>query len=326
MEKKKQHTLKSRGIVGLMIPLFIMIFLIGCGDQSSLTPAEGPTSATPEGLTPTITASPAPTATLAPTQELPAGSARTREIDNMVMLYVPAGEFLMGSSESDPQAAYDEFPQHKIILDGFWIDRTEVTNGMYAKCVLANACELPMETFSSTRESYYGNPDYADYPVIFVKWQYANDYCQWAGVRLPSEAEWEKSARGEAGSLYPWGDEFDCHNGNFDDEVIFDEPVVPGGPDCDGYEESAPVGSFPSGASPYGALDMAGNVWEWVSSNFLPYPYNAEDGREDFETRALHTIRGGAAGSTEDRIRSAARTGYPFPKNYHIQFGFRCAD
>jgi serine/threonine-protein kinase len=250
-----------------------------------------------------------------------------RDQDGMVMLFVPAGEFLMGSSDSDPQAVIDEKPQHMVFLEGYWIDQTEVTNEMYARCVADNACTPPMEVFSSSRENYYGNPEYSDYPVIYVKRINANEYCQWAGVRLPSEAEWEKAARGENGNLYPWGNEFDCTAGNFDDEVKFDKPVVPGGPHCDGFEDdTSPVGTYPSGASPYGALDMAGNVWEWVGSKFMPYPYNKEDGREDLSAKVDHIVRGGAFGSTEDRLRSAARFSFFFPTSYHIGFGFRCAD
>lgn len=293
--------------------------VIGCGTTPVIEPTASPTQ----------TASPSPTPTVipTPTQVLTIGSSKVRELDGMVMFFVPAGEFLMGSADSDPQAGDDEKPQHTVFLDAFWIDQTEVTNDMYARCVADNACTPPMEIFSSSRENYYGNPEFANYPVIFVKRINAIEYCQWAGARLPSEAEWEKAARGVNGNLFPWGNEFDCTTGNFDDEVKFDKPVVPGGPHCDGYEDdTSPVGNYPSGASPYGALDMAGNVWEWVGSNFLPYPYNATDGREDLNSKVDHIIRGGANGSTEDRLRTSERFSFFFPTSYHIGFGFRCAD
>jgi len=292
--------------------------VIGCGTTPVIEPTASPTQ--------TASPSPAPTVIPTPTQVLTIGSSKVREQDGMVMLFVPAGEFLMGSSDSDPLAVDDEKPQHVVFLDAFWIDQTEVTIEMYARCVDAGACVPPMEVYSWTRENYYGNPEYANFPVIFVKRINAIEYCQWAGARLPSEAEWEKAARGVNGNLFPWGNEFDCTAGNFDDEVNFDDPVVPGGPNCDGYEDSSPVGSFLSGASPYGALDMAGNVWEWVSSIYLPYPYSDTEDREDLNSKVDHVVRGGASGSTEDRLRSAARFSFFFPTSYHIGFGFRCAD
>ena len=318
-ERCKQAELIPGSIPKFMVLLVILGSLVGCVNPSEPIPT----------LLPTQTASPSltPTAIPTPTQVLTIGSSKVRDQDGMVMLFVPAGEFLMGSSDSDPQAGTDEKPQHTVILDAFWIDRTEVTNEMYARCVADNACTPPMEVFSHSRENYFDNPEYSDYPVIFVKRINAIEYCQWVGARLPSEAEWEKAARGENGNLYPWGNEFDCSAGNFDDEVIFDKPVVPGGPHCDGFEDdTSPVGNYPSGASPYGALDMAGNVWEWVSSIFLPYPYNAMDGREDLSSKVDHILRGGANGSTEDRLRTAERYSHFFPTGYHIQFGFRCAD
>lgn len=317
-EKKTQHIMMPWGITKLIIPLVVINFLFGCVNQPPPIPTVDPTQ--------TTTVSPTATITTVPTKELSIGTTRKRDTDNMVMLYVPAGEFLMGSLESDPNALEDENPQHKLFLDSYWIDQTEVTNEMYSKCVFENACAQPMKLYSQTRENYYGNPEYSDYPVIFVTWENAKDYCQWAGVRLPSEAEWEKAARGEGGNIYPWGNEFDCHKGNFDDEVNFDSGVVSGGPACDGYEDTSPVGTFPSGVSLYRVFDMAGNVWEWVNSIYMTYPYTAGDGREDINAKENHVLRGGGFGSTEDRLRTAARYSFFFPTGYHIQFGLRCAD
>ena len=169
----------------------------------------------------------------------------------MTMLFVPAGEFPMGSQTG----LVDEQPQHSVTLDAFWIDQTEVTNEMYSRCVQSEACKQPAVT------TYYSNPAYSDHPVVHVDWTDAGAYCAWAGRRLPTEAEWEKAASWDPlkneKRIHPWGNEFDCKKGNFE------------GSDCDGVAGTAPVGSFPDGASPYGALDMGGNVWEWVHDAFL---------------------------------------------------------
>jgi serine/threonine-protein kinase len=193
----------------------------------------------------------------------PVGASLSSPYDGMLLLSVPAGPFLMGSATG----LSDEQPLHTVILDAFWIDRTEVTNSMYGRCVQSGSCEPPSNTLD------YADPSLSSHPVAFVSWNNARTYCAWARRRLPTEAEWEKAATWDPGKrqqrVYPWGDQFDCRLGNFDDETELDSFVVPGGPNCDGYPRSSPVGSFPAGASPYGALDMAGNVWEWVHDAFL---------------------------------------------------------
>ncbi len=240
------------------------------------------------------------------------GSTQTSEKDGMTLLYVPAGEFRMGSDNGGD----DEKPVHTVSLEAFWIDQTEVTNGMYALCVRAGACDPPDQNKSNTRDSYYGNSEFEDYPVIYVSWNDAGDYCAWAGRRLPTEAEWEKAASWDEARQekrkYPWGDSIDCSFANYWGKD--------GG--CSG--DTSKVGSYPSGASPYGALDMAGNVWEWVLSLYKPYPYMASDGRDALSANGTRVLRGGAWNDLEYDVRSASRLRYG-PVDRSGGVGFRCA-
>jgi len=178
---------------------------------------------------------------------------------------------------------------------------------MYAECVAGGACEPPQETKFYTRSSYYSDSQYADYPVIYVDWNQAYDYCQWAGERLLSEAEWEKAARGTDGKTYPWREGIDCNKANYGE--------------CD-VGGTAAVGSYPQCASLYGALDMAGNVWEWTSSLWKDYPYDAKDGREDLHSRDARVLWGGAFDNTQRYVRCACPNGLN-PYNRVVYSGFR---
>jgi formylglycine-generating enzyme required for sulfatase activity len=269
------------------------------------TPLPSPTEVSPTPLPPSATLPPIGS----PTPQFAPGATQVSSRDGMRMVYVPGGEFLMGAGESDSQAENDEDPQHTVYLDGFWIDQTEVTNGQYAQCVAAGACNTPYSLTSFTRASYFNAEAYATYPVIFVSWYDAMAYCEWAGRRLPVEAEWEKAARGQDSRTYPWGQEIDCELANFSG--------------CQG--DTVAVGSYLEGASPYGALDMAGNVWEWVfdwynggyyQSSPLDYPTGPKSG-------AYRVIRGGSWNDAINYLRTSSRYWY-FPENARVSVGFRC--
>jgi formylglycine-generating enzyme required for sulfatase activity/energy-coupling factor transporter ATP-binding protein EcfA2 len=227
--------------------------------------------------------------------------------DTPVYVRVPAGEFTMGSTGTEQYSDDDEKPQHQVILDEFWILRTEVTNGQYKECVeakekgAANGCEPPSN-------SYWDKETLARWPVTHVTWQQASQYATWKGGRLPTEAEWEKACRSTDARIYPWGDELPTNKlANFSSN----EGTV------------TDVGNYVDGQSPYGLLDMAGNVWEWTSSQFQEYPYEADDGREEPTGDAARTLRGGAFISDEDDVRCAGRN-FNIVPSYRLDFvGFR---
>ena len=225
------------------------------------------------------------------------------------MVRVPAGEFLMGAADSDRSANPNAKPQHSVYLDEFWIDQTEVTNAQYQRCVQAGKCSAPRLTDSRTRSSYYGDARFDNYPVIYVKWNDATAYCAWAGKRLPTEAEWEKAARGTDGRVYPWGDEWDYSKANI------------------GGGDTTAVGSYPAGASPYGALDMAGNVYEFVADWFDGSYYKDSPSRNPTGPSSP-TDRRVLRGGSWDLGKDYASTTYRFlvePTWSLFATGFRCA-
>jgi len=168
----------------------------------------------------------------------------TDEFD-VKMRLVQEGEFTMGRLYNFPE----EQPVHKVYLTSFYMDIYEVTNAQYKSCVDAGKCELPLVLYSYTRPDYFINPQFANHPVIYVTWYQAKSFCEWRGARLPSEAEWEKAARGIDSRSYSWGSKLDCSYVNYNK--------------CNG--DTTQVGSYEQGISPYGLYDMSGNVWEWVS-------------------------------------------------------------
>jgi formylglycine-generating enzyme required for sulfatase activity len=232
----------------------------------------------------------------------------------MVMVYVPGGTFQMGSDESDSDAGSDEFPQHSVTLDPFWIDQTEVTNAQYALCVADGECE---ESAYADDTDYNGD----DYPVVGVSWNDAAGYCAWAGAQLPTEAQWEYAAKGTQGYIYPWGDIFDGTRVSFCDSNCTREWKA--NDYHDGYERTAPVGSFPDGASWCDARDLAGNVWEWTADWYSDYSSRAQTNPTGPAEGEYKVLRGGGWFNKQWDVRASARA-YDTPTNRSSDVGFRC--
>jgi formylglycine-generating enzyme required for sulfatase activity len=230
--------------------------------------------------------------------------------DGMRQLFVPAGEFLQGSHEGDNDAQFPEFRQHSVYLSAFWIDETEVTNEQYRQCVAAGGCVEP--TACGEGIPAYEDATRSDFPVVCVTWDKAEVYCRWAGRRLPTEAEWEKAARGMSGWVYPWGNEPpDCRRANFHGCVF--GPIH--------------VGSYRAGASPYGALDMAGNVQEWTADRYDATYYQIAPTNDPPGPRngSFRVMRGGMWQTGAEQIRAAFRVG--FDPEWDVDYvGFRCAE
>ena len=268
----------------------------------------------PTVIPPTQPIEPAIEPTIVPTEpSLPTETPVSIEIKdnkNVPMRLIPAGKFTMGSDNTGDVGSQ---PAHPITLGAFYIDKFEVTNEMYDACVYAVECRKPQKLGSVKQVTYFSNPVFANYPVLYVDWKMANAYCVWRGARLPTEAEWEKAARGTDERIYPWGaDEADCSFANM--------------AGCVG--DTAPVDQHDKGQSPYGVYGMAGNVWEWTSSLLKPYPYDAKDGREDPDSLKERIARGGSwhpsFGGNNGNVRADTRAALD-PGYFGGYVGFRCA-
>jgi formylglycine-generating enzyme required for sulfatase activity len=313
--------------------------VIAIVDPISTPTNDAPTSpatvTTPTSTIPAVIdlATNTPTATTPPTiTPTPTLDRRISNVDGMRQLFIPQGQYLRGANDTDPEAGDDEFPQVNVILAPFWIDETEVTNAQFTNCVADGNCLAPTTCQFGQATFQTGDPNE---PVTCVSWQMAQDYCTWAGRTLPTEAQWERAAKGTDNRLYPWGNDFACQNGNFDDELIENDYTVPGGARCDGFDRLSPIGSFPAGASPVGALDMSGNVWEWVSDWYGADFYTVTDVVIFNQASASNptgpatgdqkVARGGAWNFHVSTLRTTER----FPLDHtatYFNVGFRCAE
>lgn len=305
----------------------LLIFLAACSSATPV-PTTTPTLTPSSTSAPTSTSVPAATAEVAapsPTSANEAATFRFSSIDGMPQVFVPAGILHMGGY--DVRAAPDEFPAHDVTLDAFWMDQLEVTNAMYALCVSAGACEPPQSLESGRRFDYYENSEFKDYPVVYVTWGQAKTYCEWAQRRLPTEAEWERAARGDDLRTFPWGeDKPDWRFANFNMLVT----------------DTSRVGSYAMGASPFGVLDMAGNVAEWTN-DFYSFNFYLNTPLENpfgpaTSASLNRVVRGGSLGDAEINIRVSKRSSVrgsnlnavPGSESYLGEFspriGFRCVE
>ncbi len=319
--------------------------------EATEEPVEADAEPTEEPAAAPAEEAPPPTPTLAPAQPV---ETAVRPQDGAAMVFVPAGEFMMGAGDAElaivgaggpPKlAGGDEQPKHPVYVEGFWIDQTEVTNAQFSQFVnltgyqttaeargfgLSGGEEIYGATFFHPRGVETGIDDKPNHPVVQVSWQDAQTYCEWAGGRLPTEAEWEKAARGAASDrLFPWGNAFQMPEFNVATVTNFcsascayeegRDPNVD-----DGFAHTAPVGSFPAGASPYGALDMAGNVWEWVADYYVGYPGTTYEQAEDFG-ESYRVVRGGSWDNAAQHLRVTFRQNNE-PHWRTDGTGFRCA-
>jgi ribose/xylose/arabinose/galactoside ABC-type transport system permease subunit/formylglycine-generating enzyme required for sulfatase activity len=313
-------------LTALLVAIAAMLFYFGALEKAAQatptpSPAAGPgtpaavasptaTSVsskvlpTPTSMPPPSTPTPLPTPTPAPTSaEAEAAEGPSPPPVTDIMIEIPAGPFTMGSDTG----IEDEAPAHEVDLPAFEIDKFEVTNADFAQFLEATGYQTDAEREGRTKNWQSAAEGKDNHPVVFVSWNDAVTYCQWAGKRLPTEAEWEKAARGTDGRMYPWGNEWDASKANVKDT---------------GLRGTACVGSFGAGASPYGVEDMAGNVWEWTADWYEAYP--GSDYQSDYFGQRFRVLRGGAWFETADFVRTTVRNANS-EKAANDDLGFRCA-
>jgi formylglycine-generating enzyme required for sulfatase activity len=308
----------------------ILLLLTACGGQTRLIPAPTltavSTSLPARTAVPSVSAeTPASTQTVFPEATESPPTERISPIDGMPQVYIPAGTFRMGGM--DVRSGPDEMPAHEVTLDAYWMDQLEVTNAMYGLCVREGPCLPPQDFKSSRRNDYFLNPEFRDYPVVYVTWGQANAYCEWAGRHLPSEAQWERAARGDDWRTFPWGeDKADGLRTNFNMLV----------------GDTSRVGTYPLGASPFGVLDMAGNVAEWTHDYYSAVYYNSPQAAlnptgPETSPSLRRVVRGGSLGDAEINIRVPKRSAVlgsnlnavpgtsAWLGDFSPRIGFRCA-
>jgi len=227
--------------------------------------------------------------------------------DGAPMVVIPAGAFWMGRDDGND----DEHPRHRVELDAYAIDRYEVTNALYQRFVAATNHRAPGLANPNVSENLLRDLTGASQPVVGVSWHDADAYCRWAGMRLPTEAEWEKAARGDDGRAYPWGEPWDPSRANSKES---------------GLGRTAPVGSYPSGVSPYGVHDMAGNVWEWVADWYAKdyYTHGPRRNPTGPDSGSWKVLRGGSWGYLPSLLKTTSRLSIT-PDLRNTVVGFRCA-
>lgn len=312
---------------GIQAIFLLILFTFGCANTDLVTQEVLPSETShPEHLQTTVT----PEFVIVPEDVF------TRPQDGMTMVYVPGGNSLIGSTEAEVDDAISlcqqhyspcnrwyyerENPQHPVSLDKYWIDQIEVSNAQYRLCVEAGTCSAP--TKCKKGQPTFDDPEKADHPVVCVDWEGAQIYCQWAGGRLPTEAEWEYAFRGEARSIFSWGDEFDGSKLNYCDQNC-SQPHADERFD-DGYPLTAPVGSYQSGISWSGAYNMGGNVSEWVADWFGDYSSDSVSNPSGFEGGNEKMLKGCSWYSNPAYCRGAARPSVS-PDTRFDYLGFRCA-
>ena len=304
-----------------IFPILLVVALFGTACQ--MGGGAEPTAIALPTAAPTLT--PVPVNAPAESGNAEAGSERVSSADGMIEMYISQGSFQMGGL--DTRAATDEQPVHKVDMKGYWIDKVEVTNAMFLLCLQAGVCNPPQSVASETRQSYFNNPEFNDFPVVNVTWDAAKKYCEWAGRRLPTEAEWEYAARGNTINTFPWGEEKpDGTRANFNYML----------------GDTSRVGSYTAGASPFGVLDMSGNVFEWVNDfydaeYYASGPANNPAGPLARAAYFKRVVRGGSFADAEGEIRTSNRASLLGPNydaelgspaylgEFSSRIGFRCA-